>query len=73
MGDADSGHAVGFVVNFNVVEDVGAFLLEDVADFHRQQADFGIGVRAAAQFEEVSPGAAIARDKDFGFGGVRKD
>src|SRR5579859_4376297 len=73
VGDADGGHAVAFIVDFDIVEDVGAFFLQDAADFHRQHSNLCVGVRAAAQFQEVPPGAAVAGDKDFGFGGVGKN
>ena len=73
MNGADGGHAVGLSDDFNVVEDIGAFLLEDAANFHGQQADFSVSVRAATKFQKVPPGAAVAGDEDLGFTGVGKD
>ena len=70
MRDADGGHAVAFFIDFDIVEDVGAFFLHDLADFHRQHADFRIGVGAAAHFQEVPPGAGIGGDENLGFAGV---
>lgn len=53
MLDADGGEAVSFVVNFDVAEDVWAFSLEGAGDLDGEQADFGIGVQAAAESEET--------------------
>lgn len=37
MDHADGGHAVAFLVDFDIVEDVGAFFFQGMADFHGQQ------------------------------------
>jgi predicted dehydrogenase len=70
---AHGGQAVGLSDDFNVAEDIGAFLLEDAANLDGQQADFSIGVWATTKFQKVPPGAAVAGDEDFGFAGVGKD
>src|SRR6516162_6418464 len=70
MLDANGGHAIRLVNQFDVVKDVGAFLLQRLVHFYRNQADLSVGVRAAAQFQEVPPGSRIASDEDLSLAGV---
>ena len=70
MLDAHGGHAVGLVVDFDIAEDVGAFLLQQAGDFDGEQADFRVSVRRAAQFQEMPPSAGIPGDENLGFAGV---
>jgi len=71
--DPYGGHAVGFRDDFDITKDVGAFLLEEAANLDGQQADFSIGMRAAAKFQKVPPSTAVTGDEDFGFTSVGKN
>jgi len=68
--NAHRRHSVGLIDQLDVAKNVGAFFLEDAADFNGQQADFRISVNASAQLEKMPPGARVPCDKNFRFAGV---
>ncbi len=51
----------------------GRFLYEQLEDRDCEAADFDVGGRIAAHFEEVAQGAGVGRDEDLGFGGIGQD
>ncbi len=66
-----SPHGLGLIFegdDFVIAEQVRGFGTEDLVDFGGEFSDFGFGVFAASQFDEMSPGPRVGGDEDFGFG-----
>jgi len=70
---SDGLAACGEVEEGVVAEEVGCFLLKQLADGDGQAADLNVGRRVAAHLDEMAQGPGVGRDQDLGLGGMGQD